>query len=78
MDKYDMGLCWNVVEAPEQNLSQCHSHHHKTHMDLSAGETGLLDLMPGQFMWDLIIVVNPLAPELFFFLILAHLYIKCE
>jgi hypothetical protein len=53
-----MEHCWNVVEAPEQNLSQGHSHHHKIHMDLAGGETGLLDLMPGQLIWDLIIVVK--------------------
>jgi len=58
MGKYDMELCWNVVEVPEENLPQCHSHRHKTNMDLRGGETGLLDLMPGQFMWDLIIVVK--------------------
>jgi len=42
-----MEHCWNVFEAPEQNLSQGHSHHHKTRMELPGGETGLLDLMPG-------------------------------
>jgi hypothetical protein len=54
VDKYDMEHTWNVVEAPEQNLSQGHSQHHsrKTHLALPGGETGLRDLMPWQFMWD--------------------------